>query len=211
MGPPAEADQPVMIAASNEEEPQRTPCRLRIWQQRFRLFRIRRRRERADPGEFIQIAQPEVQRLSATHRQPGNRPMVPVPIDGKMFLYVGNEVMQQVFFESRERLYFIRRHDISGRAVVFHRPSVGHDDDHRLNLAQGVKIIQDRLWMAAPEPFLFVAADAMQEIEHRVSLVPRIPRRRIDQRPPRRSNSYRPVAYRIDPSVWDPRLRGIES
>ena len=125
--------------------------------------------EAADPGERVEVRQPEVQRLAAAHRQPGQRPVLAVRLDRVARLDRRNHVLQQILLERGER----RRaaEDVPFGPVVLLCPAVGHDDDHRRGLPVGQQVVEEDVGRGESLPFRLVAADAVQQIEHRILLV----------------------------------------
>ena len=85
-----------------------------------------------------------------------------------LFFDEGNEVVEEVSFECCESLDLVRCHHVFAHAVVLHGPAVWHNHDHRFDLPVCIKVIEDYLWLTSVEPFLFIATDAMQQIENRV-------------------------------------------
>ena len=65
-------------------------------------LRVRGRGEAADPGEGVEVGQPEVERLAAAHRQAGEGPVLAVGLDRVARLDRGDHVLQQVLLERRE-------------------------------------------------------------------------------------------------------------
>ena len=58
--------------------------------------------------------------------------------------------------------------------------AVRKDDHHRLNLTFGQKVVDNVIRVAGFRPFPVVAADAVQQNEHRVLTIGRIAWRRVD-------------------------------
>ena len=139
---------------------------------------VRRRREASDPGERVQVLQPEIERLSAAHRQPGQRPALAVGLHRVEFLDEGDQVLDEVVLEGGECRALLG--DWVPRETSLPGSAVGQHDDHRNHFLVGVKVVENHIGRTAARPLLLVAADAVQEIQDRVGLVLRVPRRRVD-------------------------------
>ena len=72
-----------------------------------------------------------------------------------------------------------RREHVAFGAVVLLGSTIGHDDDHRHGFAVGDQVVHDHLGLAEPMPLGFVAADAVQKIEHGILLAGRVIGRRV--------------------------------
>ncbi len=94
-------------------------------------------------------------------------------------LDVGNHVLEQILFKRAEILK-----GVAALASLAWWPArrapVGHHDQHGDGLLLGAEVVQDDVRHAAPGPLVVVAADAVQQVEDRVLVVPGIPRRRVD-------------------------------
>jgi hypothetical protein len=126
------------------------------------------------------MAQAEVERLPAPHRQSGQGPRLAIGVDRVVLLDERDQVFQQVVLEGGkcgglpgERV---------ARPQVFRRSTVREDDDHRHDLLVGVEVVEDHVGDAAAGPFVLIAADAVKEIQDRIFLVLRIAGRRVDLR-----------------------------
>ncbi len=159
---------PSAIAARNPEQFQFLFGFFRIRHQLLGSFGIGGRRKATHPGELIQIAQSEIQRLSAAHRQTGNGAVFAVGQRRVFFFDEGNKIGEQVFLEGGKGLDFVLIEDITHGPVVFHGPAIGHHHDHRFQFSFGVQIVQNHLRIAAFQPFFFIAPNAVQKVQHRI-------------------------------------------
>ena len=101
--------------------------------------------------------------------------------------------------------------DVSFRPVVLLRPAVGHDDDHRLGLAVGDQVVEEDVGRGEALPLRLVAADAVQEIEHRVLLVLRVAGRRVDLHLARGPDGLRLVGHHLQLAVRDAFALGVKA
>src|SRR5690606_39508880 len=103
-----------------------------IRQELFRRPRIWRRRETAHPSKNIHISQSEVSRLSATHRETKQSPLLPIFFYCVFLFDARNQIIEQVTLKGRKGLHFIRSHNVSRSPVILHRTTIGQYDNHRL-------------------------------------------------------------------------------
>ena len=89
--------------------------------------------------------------------------------------------------------------------------TVGHDHDHRHHLAVGNQVVEDAVGGAELRPVSFVAADPMQQIEHGVFAVGRIPWRRVDHRRTAGIGDPRGILDSLDSPGLDAWAAGIEA
>ena len=155
-----ESDQTVFVAAGY---PQQLEFLRRFGRFRNQLFgraRVRGGRESAYPCERVQMAQPEVQRLPAAHRQSGKRPVCRPCFYWIVRFHERKQVFEQIEFKGFKG--FEVRVDIALRPVVRLCPSIRQDDEHGREFAVRVEIIQNDVGLAVPLLFVFIAADAVQ-------------------------------------------------
>lgn len=120
--------------------------------------------------------------LTAPHRQSGEGPGFAVGPHRIRLLDEGDQVDEQILLKGGEggRLLgnrIARGHILGGAAI-------GKHDDHRRRLLFGIQVVENLIGDAAARPFVFVAADPVQQVEHRILLILGIPGRRIDLRLP---------------------------
>ena len=124
------------------------------------------------------MTQSEVQRLSATHRQTGNGAVLPVGIYAEVLLDVRNQTADEVFVEIAEGP---ERTHTTGTRVILLCASVRHHHNHVGHLPVGIEVVHDDVrHTAILIPFVLVATNAMQQVEHAVLLLGIILRRQID-------------------------------
>ena len=159
------------------------------------------------------MTQADVERLSAAHRQPRERAMPRVRPDGVGGLDRGDEEVQQVALELREAGRVGLGEDAIRRrhAVVRQGPAIGHHHDHRDGLAVGDEVVQDGVGPHVAGPFVLVAADAVQQVEHRIAALARVAGRQIDQRLAPPAGDARLVAERLHPARSDAGPRFVEA
>ncbi len=141
------------------------------------------------------MGQPEVERLAAAHRQAGEGPVLAVGLDRVVRLDRRDHVLEQVLLERREG----RRGgvDVPLGPVVLLGAAVGHDHDHGHGLPLGDQVVEEEIRLGEALPFRLVAADAVQQVEHRVLLLGRVARAACR---PASCGSCRPTSSRTRPS-----------
>ena len=193
--------QPVLVAAGDVQQPQLLGRLRVVLDEVVRLLRVRGRGEAADPGERVEVAQPEVERLPAAHRQAGQGARLAVGLHRVGLLDERDQVVEQVLLERGERRRLLG--DRIPRRHVLRRPAVGQDDDHRHGLLVGVQVVEDHVGRAAARPLVLVAADAVQQVQDRVLLVLRVPRRGVDPRLALHPDRRRVVLDRLQLAALD--------
>jgi hypothetical protein len=170
---------------------------------------VRGRGEAAHPGERVEVAQPEVERLAAAHRQPGQGPRLAVSLDRVGFLDEWDQVGKQVILENGERR--CGGEHVPLGPVVLLRAAVGHDDDHRRRLLVGVQVVEDDVGGAAARPLVLVAADAVEEVQDRILLVLGVARRGVDPHLALHAHGRRVVLDRLQLATVDAVALGVEA
>ena len=170
-----------------------------IGQEIGRRPRVRRRGEPADPGEAIEVREPEVQRLPAAHRQPGEGAALPVRLHRVARFDRRDHVVEQVALEDRER----RRagEGVAPGAVVLLRAPVREHGDERHHLAVRDQVVEQLGGMGEADPLGLVAADAVQQIDDGVLLVLAVARRRVDVHLAPRADRLRVVLDQLQRAV----------
>src|SRR5689334_20567828 len=95
----ADSHQAVFIAHGYPEQLQHLCGFYRIRDQYFRRSRVRRGRETADPRKGVEIAEAEVERLSAAHGKSRQRAMLAVGVNGIVRFDKRYDVLEQVGLE----------------------------------------------------------------------------------------------------------------
>ena len=88
-------------------------------------------------------------------------------------------MVQQVPLEPGEALRSLRREIVAGRSVIGERAAVGDDDDGRHGILVRDQVVEKRIRRGEANPLRLVAAYAVQQIEHGVFAVVRVPGRQI--------------------------------
>ena len=158
----ADPEQAVAGAAGKPEQLQ-LPRHRGIGHQFGGLAGVRRGGEAADPGKGVRVAEAEVERLAAAHREPRDRPVRAFAADRVARLDRRDQVVQQVALEHREGRRGLEH--VARRPVVLLRAAVGHDHDHRHRLAVGDQVVEHGAGPGEALPLGFVAADAVQQVE----------------------------------------------
>jgi hypothetical protein len=135
--------------------------------------------EGAHPGELVRVGEDGVNGLRASHREAGDGAVLAAGEDTVVFLDVGDHVGHQAFGKSHRnhraggalrraaRARDGRRDVLRGDLVSV---AVGHHHDHGPGLALGDEVVEDLGRAAHAGPGVFVAAAAVQQVEHRVTL-----------------------------------------
>ena len=111
----ADVEQGILVAAGHPQQLQHLGRPLRLRHELRGRHRVRRRREASDVGEDVQIAEPEVQGLTAAHRKSGERARLAIADHGVARLDVRNQVIDELALERRIRLE-LDPHRVAARA-----------------------------------------------------------------------------------------------
>src|SRR5580765_7293888 len=95
----ADADQTVFVAAGDIEKLQLLRRFLGIGHEFRWWLRVRRRRKSTDPRKRVEVRETDVQRLSAAHREPGQRAALAIRFHGIVRLDERNDVFDQIVLE----------------------------------------------------------------------------------------------------------------
>ena len=152
---------------------------LNLWNEGIGLPEVGRGGEAADPGEFVDVVNAEIEALAAAHGQTGDRAVVPVCLHGVVRFNVGHQILQQVLL--KEGVVIEIRHEIARRGFGS-GAAVGHYDDHGHGFFVGDEVVEDLVGRAEARPMSLVAADAVHQVEDRVFLISIIIGRGVDDR-----------------------------
>ena len=89
-----------------------------------------------------------------------------------------NHIVQKISFEGTKRRSRLK--DVAFRSIILLSTSIWHHDDHWNCLAVRDQVVQQHVRGRETLPFRFIAANPMQQIEHRILFLCGITRRRID-------------------------------
>jgi len=128
------------------------------------------RAENPHVGEFVDVRDRDVERVSASHRKSRDGPMLPVSQYTIVRLGVGHDVVDEILDEviieiERPRSASRRRREIE-RACVAGR----HHDHHRLGFLVGNQIVDDEARAAHRRPRVIRVPSAVQQIKDGVLL-----------------------------------------
>ena len=198
----ADPEQPVLVAAGDVQQPQLLGRLRVVLDEVGGPLGVRGGREPADPGERVEVAQPEVERLPAAHRQPGHGPRLSrSAFTGVRLLDERDQVGEQVLLERGERRRLLGNR--VSRRHVLRRPAVGHDDDHRHRLLVGVQVVEDHVRHAAPRPTRSRPRRCRAAGTAPGTSVLRVARRRVDLRLPLHADRRRVVLDRLQLAALD--------
>ena len=173
----ADVDEAIFVAAGEPEEFQLLGGS-GVRQQFGGLLGVGRGGETADPRKLVHVTEPEVQGLAAAHRETGKGAMLAVRLRAVTGFNGGDDVIQQIALEHGKGRG--GGEDVAFGTIVLLGAAVWHDDDHGCGLAVGDEVVQQHIRMGEAFPLGFIAADAVQEVEHGILLVLRVSGRCVD-------------------------------
>ncbi len=138
----------------------------------------RTRAQDADVAEQVEVSQPDVIRLRAAHRKPGDRAMLAVGLHAIRGFDQRQHIGEQVLLEQR-RVFLPAFFPRDG---TWQCMAERHGDDHRLDLALGEQVVHDQVRLAHHRPTPGDVARAVEQVEYGVGRVGilRVVRRRVD-------------------------------